>query len=152
MCGPAGSGKSAYARKLEKEGMIILSYDEESFKRGITRHPLPEKVAEEIKHELDEKLISLLQQGRNVVLDYSFWSALMRKEYIELLKEYGIVPEIYYIKVSKEVAMDRIRRRRGSHKNEIRLSEEMASFYFDHFQPPSSDEGIVIVFSGERSE
>ena len=35
MCGPAGSGKSTLAKKFESTGMTILSYDEESFKRGL---------------------------------------------------------------------------------------------------------------------
>ncbi len=34
MCGPAGAGKSTLAKKFESTGMTILSYDEESFKRG----------------------------------------------------------------------------------------------------------------------
>lgn len=148
MCGPAGSGKSAYARKLEKEGMIILSYDDESFNRGITDHPLPENIAQEIKDVLDRKLISLIEMNADILLDYSFWSIAMRSEYISLLSEYGIKPIICYIKVPKETAMDRIRKRSGNHKNEIRLTEEMASLYFDHFQEPSEDEGEIIVIKG----
>lgn len=29
MCGPAGSGKSTYARRLEAQGMVRLSIDHE---------------------------------------------------------------------------------------------------------------------------
>ena len=43
MCGPAGSGKSTLAKKFESTGMTILSYDEESFKRGLNEHPLPQE-------------------------------------------------------------------------------------------------------------
>lgn len=40
MCGPAGAGKSTLAKKFESTGMTILSYDEESFKRGFCIRPL----------------------------------------------------------------------------------------------------------------
>ena len=74
MCGPAGAGKSTLAKKFESTGMTILSYDEESFKRGFNEHPLPQEVLEDIKTYLDEKLISLIMQNIDIVLDYSFWS------------------------------------------------------------------------------
>ena len=80
MCGPAGSGKSTLAKKFESTGMTILSYDEESFKRGLKEHPLPQEVLEDIKTYLDEKLISLIMQNIDIVLDYSFWSREMRNQ------------------------------------------------------------------------
>ena len=80
MCGPAGSGKSTLAIKFESTGMTILSYDEESFKRGLNEHPLHQEVLEDIKTYLDEKLISLIMQNIDIVLDYSFWSREMRNQ------------------------------------------------------------------------
>lgn len=77
MCSPAGAGKSTLAKKIESTGMTILSYDEESFKRGFNEHPLPQEVLKDIKTYLDEKLISLIMQNIDIVLDYSFWSREM---------------------------------------------------------------------------
>jgi predicted kinase len=148
MCGPAGSGKSTFAKKFESKGMTILSYDKESFKRGLNVHPLPKGVEKDIKTYLDRRLIELLEQNRDIVLDYSFWSKEMRMEYISLLKKYNIDPKIYYITTPKEVVMERIRKRNGNHENDIMLSEEMASLYYDHFQPPTTEEGEVIVVEG----
>lgn len=148
MCGPAGAGKSTFAKKFGSTGMTILSYDKESFKRGLNVHPLPEEVVKDIKSYLDGKLIALIEQSIDIVLDYSFWSREMRIEYILLLKKYDIEPKIYYIKTPKEVVMERIRKRNGNHENEIILTEEMASLYYDHFQPPTVDEGEVIVVEG----
>jgi len=40
MCGPAGAGKTTYARELERAGMIRLSFDAEMWQRGISAaHP-----------------------------------------------------------------------------------------------------------------
>lgn len=148
MCGPAGSGKSTFAKQFESAGMTILSYDKESFKRGFKVHPLPKEVVKDIKRYLDGKLIALIEQNADIVLDYSFWSREMRMEYISLLKEYDIEPKIYYIKTPKEVIMERIRKRNGNHENDIILTEETASQYYDHFQPPTVNEGDVIVVEG----
>lgn len=40
MCGPAGSGKSTVARRLEAGGMTRLSYDQEAWNRGLRDMPL----------------------------------------------------------------------------------------------------------------
>ena len=93
-------------------------------------------------------LASLIMQNIDIVLDYSFWSREMRNEYISLLKKYDIEPKIYYIKTPKEVCMERIRKRNGNHQNDIILTEQTASTYYDHFQPPTDEEGEVIVVEG----
>ena len=125
MCGPAGSGKSTFAKKFESKGMTILSYDMESFKRGLNMHPLPKEIEKDIKTYLDKKLIELLEQNRDIVLDYSFWSKEMRMEYISLLKKYNITPKIYYITTPKEVVMERIRKRNGN----LFLSKRLNRFH-----------------------
>lgn len=148
MCGPAGSGKSSWAKKFEKSGMILLSFDEESFKLGYTAHPLPQEIHYKIKAKLDEKLLFLIKEEKDVVLDYSFWSKEMRREYLLLMRGYGIEPIIYYIQTPKEIVMERIRKRKGDNPNAIILSEKTASVYYDNFQPPTSAEGNVIQVKG----
>ena len=148
MCGPAGSGKSTYARQLELQGMVRLSFDEESFKRNITVHPLPDTVHDEIKKYLDQKLVDLISQNINVVLDYSFWSREMRDEYKEILRPYDIEPEIIQIVTPKEVILERISNRTGAHANDIRLTEKLAAQYYNNFQPPTIDEGNITIIKG----
>lgn len=148
MCGPAGSGKSTVAKKLKNKGMTILSYDEESFKRGIIHHPLLESIRQEIQKILDEKMTTLILEKKDIVLDYSFWSKEMRINYILKLKKYGIEPIIYYVKTPKEICLARIRNRTGKQPNEILLTEALASKYYDQFQPPSPEEAVVIEIKG----
>ena len=44
--------------------------------------------------------------------------------------------------------MERIRKRKGNHQNDIILTEQTASTYYDNFQPPTDEEGEVIVVEG----
>lgn len=131
--------------------MTILSFDKESFRRGLNVHPLPEETAKEVRIFLDDQLNRLIEQNVDVVLDYSFWSKEIRAEYIALLKKHGITPVIYYIKTPKEIILDRIRNRKGSRPDDIMLPEQVASYYYDHFQPPTADEGTIIIVEGCES-
>lgn len=152
MCGSAGSGKTTIARKFEANGFIRLSFDDESFKRGINVHPLPPQLHREIKEFLDIELIHNIKLENDVVLDYSFWSKTMRKEYIDLLATYNIEPIIFYVHVSKETIVDRIQMRSGNHQDSILLPLQIALEYYDNFQVPSENEGIIIVVNGEKIE
>ena len=44
--------------------------------------------------------------------------------------------------------MECIRKRNGNHQNDIILTEQTASTYYDHFLPPTDEEGEVIVVEG----
>lgn len=148
MCGPAGSGKTTIAKRLESEGKKRLSFDEESFKRGIVTHPLSDAIHREIKTLLDQQLIDSLKENADIVLDYSFWSRAMREEYIKLLARYKVEPVIYYVKTPLEVIIERLMERQGSHSNDIKVSRELAIQYYNNFEPPTSREGSILEIKG----
>ena len=145
MCGPAGSGKSTYARRLEQQGMVRLSFDGEAWERGIHSMPLPPVVQEQIEADLRDRLLALVAEGADVVLDFSFWSRRMREDYRRLLAPAGVVPETIYLATDRETVLVRVRARRLSHPDDYRLDEELAARYFDHFEAPAPDEGPLTV-------
>jgi predicted kinase len=145
MCGPAGSGKTTAAHDLERQGLVRLSFDEEAWRRGIRAQPLPDDVHADIEHHLRERLLALVAQGRDVVLDYSFWSRRMRDEYRQLLRPLGVEPETVYLATPREAVLARVRARAGEAADEVNLPEEVAARYYDHFEPPTPDEGPLTV-------
>ena len=145
MCGPSGSGKSTYARDLERDGMVRLSFDAEMWRRGISTVLLSQQVRDEIESGLRERLLELVAEGRDVVLDFSFWSRRMREDYRALLAPSGIAPETVYLATGRATVLARVRARRGSHADDYVLTEELAAQHFDHFEPPSPDEGPLVV-------
>ncbi|WP_339095670.1 ATP-binding protein [Deinococcus sp. VB142] len=144
MCGPAGSGKSTYARKLEAQGMTRLSFDGAAWERGLTVMPLPPEVHAEIKRELQERLLTLVRAGQDVVLDFSFHSRQMRDEYRGLLAPLGVVPETVYLATDRETVLRRVRERQAGHADDFQLTEELAAQYFDGFEMPTEDEGPLL--------
>lgn len=145
MCGPAGSGKSTVARRLEADGMTRLSYDQEAWKRGVRAMPLSDEDHEQISTYLRQCLIELLTCKRDVVLDFSFWSRKMRTEWRHLVAGYGITAETIYMETEKETCLRRLRARAQAHEDDFILSPGIAAQYFDHFEPPTDDEGPLTV-------
>lgn len=145
MCGPAGSGKSTTARELERKGLVRLSFDQEAWGRGLRDMPLPEDVHRDIEADLRARLAALVAEGRDVVLDFSFWSRAMREDYRALLRPLGIEPETIYLATDRETCLSRVRARTLDHADDFQLSEELAAAYFDHFEVPTSDEGPLTV-------
>jgi predicted kinase len=145
MCGPSGAGKSTYAQRLESEGMVRLSFDMEMWRRGISMVPLPPDVRDEIETDLRARLLELVAAGTDVVLDFSFWSRRMRDDYRKLLEPTGVAPETIYLATDRATVLSRMRSRRGSHSDDFVLTEDLVVQYFDHFEPPTADEGPLTV-------
>lgn len=144
MCGPAGAGKSTYARRLESGGMVRLSFDTVAFARGWSMPLTPEQHAA-IEKVLREQLLALVADGRDVVVDFAFATRAMREDYRALLAPTGVVPETVYLATSRETALARVRARRGAHPDDAVLTDELAARYFDGFEPPAPEEGPLTV-------
>ncbi|HEX7352292.1 ATP-binding protein [Brachybacterium sp.] len=145
VCGPAGSGKSTHARRLEADGMVRLSVDAEAWARGHRTMPLPESVRAEIVGALQERLLALIAEGQDVVLDLSFWSRAMREEWRALLAPTGAAVQIVHVVAARETALARVAARTTGHGDDFQLEPEVAALYYDHFEPPTAGEGPITV-------
>ncbi len=125
--------------------MVRLSFDVEMWRRGIRTVPLPPEVRAEIESELRARLLDLIANGRDVVLDFSFWSRAMRDDYRRLLAEVGVVPETIYLATDRETVLARVRTRLGSDADDFVLPETLAAEHYDHFEVPTPDEGPLTV-------
>lgn len=123
--------------------MVRLSIDGEVWKRGLST--VSEDVHGEIETELRGRLLELVAAGEDVVLDLSFWSSQMRARYRRLLEPTGVVPETVYLATDRATVLERVRARRGSHPDDVVLTEGLAAAYFDHFEVPTADEGPLTV-------
>jgi predicted kinase len=125
--------------------MVRLSFDVELWRRAVTDPVPPREVRDEVEAELKARLLELVSAGRDVVLDFSFWSRRMREDYRRLLAPSGVVPVTIYLAVDRETVLARVRARRGAHADDVALSEDLAARYFDQFEPPAASEGPLIV-------
>ena len=145
MCGPSGAGKTTYARRLEAAGMVRLSFDALLWERGVTAVPPPTAVHAQVADELRVRLLELVGSGRDVVCDFSFWSRDMRDSWRALLAPTGVVPETVYLATDRETVLERVRARQGDHADDAVLDQDLTERYFDHFEPPTPEEGPLTV-------
>lgn len=141
MCGICGSGKTTYAKQKEKEGYVRLSIDEEMWKtygrKGIDYpNEQYEKLSEIVEMALRKELLSLIQQGKHVVLDFSFWNKANRAYYKRLIEKAGGTPELVYMKASKGTLQKRLYKRNQSlnANSPFIITNEILEHHYNDFQ------------------
>jgi predicted kinase len=153
LCGVAGSGKTTYAQRLEADGYVRLSIDEEIWSRfgryGVdydtAQYPEYSATAESA---LRDRLRSLIRQGRPVVLDFSFWQRARREQYKRLIEDAGGRWRLVFLKVEPAVLRQRLdeRSQRFDANAAFPITEEILTSYLSGFEEPNG-EGEEIIAS-----
>jgi predicted kinase len=151
MCGVAGSGKTTFAQKLEKEGFARLSIDEDIWAtHGRFGVDYPEdnydSYLEESELKLRGELINLIQAKQHVVVDFSFWQRQRRNDYKQLIEEYGGVWELIFLKVGPDELRQRllIRSERFDANAAFTITEDTLTRFLSGFETPASEGETVI--------
>ncbi|WP_206642000.1 AAA family ATPase [Nonomuraea polychroma] len=150
MCGIAGSGKSTYAQALERRGYVRLSIDEAIWAQFGRDAAEFEPAAYEnhkaaAEETLKKRLVDLMEAGRPVVLDYSFWRRTTRDHYKALIESHGCQWELIYLKASPETLRRRLAVRNKLHgANSVTVSEDLLNRYLAGFEEPV-DEGQLTI-------
>jgi len=151
MCGLPGSGKSTYARALERRGYTRLSIDEVVWARiGRDAADLDpaeyEQLKSAIEQELWEELIRLMEAKLPVVIDYSFWSRANRDRYKAVIESHGCRWELIRLKADLETLRRRLTdRNQRNDANSVTVSDELLERYFANFEEPIGEGERVIV-------
>ncbi|MDH6132009.1 putative kinase [Kitasatospora sp. MAA4] len=150
MCGLPGSGKTTYAKALERRGYTRLSIDEVVWQRiGHDAADLDpdeyERHRSTAEQELWEQLTQLLAMRQPVVLDYSFWNRATRERYKALIESHGCRWQLIRLRVD----LDTLRRRLAARNvldgaNSVTVSEELLERYAAGFQEPVGEGELLI--------
>lgn len=158
LCGLPGSGKSTYAKELEKSGVVRYTLDEELFKR-FGRHfeyGYDDKEAE-TKAQLRELCAEQVRAGRSVMLDFGFWKRAARDEYKHFVEQLGANCRLLYFAVPEQELKNRLHIRNETDLDRNHhIDEELMDKFITMFEAPQ-DEGEEIVEQeqlreGERFE
>ena len=155
MCGLVGSGKTTYATTLAEQGWHRLSIDEYIFERyGVFGVDFDEPQWIVFQEEADEsvraQLVDLIGQGRDVVVDHSFWNRASRDEFKHLVESHGGSWELVYIKVDPAVLPGRlVERRNRDDANAFPIEPEMLARFIAGFEHPEG-EGETVIEIAER--
>lgn len=116
LCGVAGSGKTTHAQRLAEAGYARLSIDEEIWRR-FGRYGVDYPADRYAEHSavasaaLDEALVRLVREGRDVVVDRSLWQRAERDRCKRLVEDAGGRWRLVYLDVPEEVLRRRLAER-----------------------------------------
>lgn len=155
MCGIAGAGKTVYAKHLEADGYVRLSIDEEVWRR-FGRYGIDYEPDEYARHSaaaeeaLERQLLHLVAEGRDVVVDFSFWQRADRLRYQGLVLAAGGRCDLIYLKVDADTLRQRLsaRRTRFDANAAFPITDEILDRYIAAFEEPR-DEGETIITSAD---
>lgn len=151
LCGLPGSGKSTYARALERRGYIRLSIDEVIWERiGHDAAELDpadyEKLKSAAEQELWDELIRLLAAKEPVVIDYSFRSRAIRHRYKSAIESHGCRWQLIRLKADLGTLRRRLAiRNEMTGANSVTVSGELLDRYAATFEEPIGEGERVIL-------
>ncbi|MGW7821991.1 AAA family ATPase [Streptomyces puniciscabiei] len=147
MCGLPGAGKTTYAMDLVRRGYVRLSIDEVVWQRlgqrdaGLVLETEAfDQLKEEVRREQRQELIELMLAGRDVVVDYSFWSRAARDDYKALIESHGCRWELVHLKAERTTLEHRLELRNGEEgANSVTVDESLFNRYLAIFEEPSGE-------------
>ena len=147
MVGLPGSGKTTYAKRLEKEiSAVRFSPDEWQIKLfgndiNDPEHDRRHTAVEEIMWDCAERL---LKQNVSVILDFGFWSAEERLALCKTAKSLNVNFAVHFMDVPKDELLKRISFR---NQNENEISFTVLPHHIDEwyacFESVTNDERIA---------
>ena len=113
MAGLTGSGKTTIAAVLANQGFEWLSVDEEVFRlHGRYGIDYPEDTYFErerpVVDAVRRRFVTLLREGKNVVLDHGLWTRDDRQRWRDLACAAGATPVLVYLRAERGELMTRL--------------------------------------------
>ncbi|MFC5200261.1 AAA family ATPase [Streptomyces kaempferi] len=147
MCGLPGAGKTTYAMELVRRGYVRLSIDEVVWQRlgqrdaGLVLEAEAfDQLKEEVRREQRQELVELMLAGRDVVVDYSFWSRAARDNYKALIESHSCRWELVHLKADRTTLERRLEVRNGKEgANSVTVDETLFNRYLANFEEPSGE-------------
>lgn len=145
-----GSGKTTFAKKLEKEtGAIRITKDEwmiKIFGNKITSDKNFEEYDKNVIELTRDFAFKILESGRDVIIDEGFWARSQRDEIRRKIEMAGGKVQFYYVKNTHETMRERVSKRNLSlTADAFVISQEMYDGYKKYFEEPSPEEKCIIV-------
>ena len=146
--GYLGAGKTTFAKELaERIGALRYSPDELMVARY--GHDPPERhfgeYLELVYAEINAEWPLMLSAGRDVVLDFGFWTRAWRDAARARAATVGAGTKIYFVSCSEATARERCLRRNENPEGSLIVSENTFDVLKSRFEPLGPDEPFELV-------
>lgn len=144
LCGLPGCGKTTYARRLAASGKaVILGHDERMLARHGANPPEADfaRLAAEISEEVWCEAAVHLAAGRDVILDWGFWTRAQRAEARDRAVALGAACQLHWVQCPDDVARARTLRRSAERAGQVlAINAEAWDQFQRRFEPPEAGE------------
>lgn len=147
MCGVSGSGKTTLAQRYADRGYTRLSLDEmmwfEHGQAGVDyQHEQWRELADKTEILLRQRLVTLINNGCDAVIDMTFCKRKQRDFYKRLITDAGGEPELCFCDADFETLRQRLRWRDSlpPGPDNAYVSDEMLSRFYRGFERPTPEE------------
>lgn len=145
MCGISGSGKTFFARQLEKEGYVRLSLDNLIWtKVGSKLYSLSKEeqksLFEECRKDVYLQLVELLKAENKVVVDATHCKRSVRDEIRSICAQVKVIPLFIYCHAEEEELWQRLSNRKGDSPDDLMVTRKQFTEYYTRFERPQENE------------
>ena len=151
ICGKICSGKSYYAKELQKKyNAVIITPDEFTYELiNNEQGEFYNIFSEKLNKYLTRKVGEIVKAGANVIFERGLWSSKARKEIKEYYKNNRIECEIHYVYVDDETWKQNIVERNkrvldGNGGADFYLDEGLMKKLESRWEEPTEDEIDVV--------
>jgi predicted kinase len=146
--GYLGAGKTAFAKRLsERTGALRYSPDELMVARY--GHDPPEQHFNEyleiVYAEINAEWPRTLSAGRDVILDFGFWTRAFRDRVRARAASAGAATKLYFVRCAEMTARTRCLRRNENPEGSLVVTENTFEALKSRFEPLADDEPFELV-------
>jgi predicted kinase len=153
ICGPLGSGKTTFARRLEAEiSALRFTHDEWMVALYGQDPPLGQfpDYFQRVTLLINSIWPRCLELRLDVILDLNFWRRSQRDEVRQTVAAHGGTSILYWLGCRKDIARNRVHVRNGS-SPDLFIAPETFESLWPQIQPPGPDEDHIVISSEQDS-
>ena len=156
LCGKVASGKSTLSAKLGKQSRTVIIAEDQWLAKLYSDEMA--SVSDYVTYSarlrtiMKEHIVSLLNAGTSVVLDFQANTVDSRKWMLEIIQTTNVLHQLHYLNVSDEVCKTRLRERNLTNNHPFKVTPEQFDLITAHFVAPTDAEGFEIVLHNTNNQ
>lgn len=149
LCGRPGSGKTTFARELEKTHRAVRYTYDEWMVQLYGRSPEQfETLFNRVSNLIWRTATRNLALGTDVILDKGFWRKRDRENAMQAAATIGAASKLYFLDAPIDVLRKRVLTRSKSGHDALWINDQAFTEFVNRFEPPSDDENFILIRTG----